>query len=259
VKIANYSLDGSTDPTDPCQIFTTHDISHYYSPVAISESEVSADTFSPIPTSIELPSPIRPHSSPSTFYRYTPEPPPRRLSAEGLGIDALVREQTTISSPHLQHTPLVSASPQTLPVPRRYYTPIAPNPVGLRQLQASKRSHSSEDEADSPSKKRKLSETSSPAIPIEISEDDNFLLRLKDEEGLSWKDIASRFHSDLGKTVQIPALQMRLKRLRERMKVWTEMDVQALKLSFDFYVNSKFDIIASKVCCRNPTLMIKTP
>jgi hypothetical protein len=153
---------------------------------------------------------------------------------------------------------LVSASPQTLPIPRRYYTPIAPNPVGLRQLQASKRSHSSEDEADSPSKKRKLSETSSPAIPIEISEDDNFLLRLKDEEGLSWKDIASRFHSDLGKTVQIPALQMRLKRLRERMKVWTEMDVQALKLSFDFYVNSKFDIIASKVCCRNPTLMIKT-
>jgi hypothetical protein len=81
-----------------------------------------------------------------------------------------------------------------------------------------------------------------------MTEEDTLLLRLKDDEGLTWKEIATRFESDMGKTFQVPALQMRLKRLRERMRVWTEGDIQALRLAHEYWMNQKFDIIAAKVC-----------
>jgi hypothetical protein len=80
-----------------------------------------------------------------------------------------------------------------------------------------------------------------------LSDEDDFLLKLKDEELLSWKDIVARFSTDLGKTVQLPDLQMQLKRLRERMRVWTDLDAQALRMAHDWWVSNKFDIIASKV------------
>jgi hypothetical protein len=80
-----------------------------------------------------------------------------------------------------------------------------------------------------------------------LGEEDRLLIQLKDEESMPWKDIAARFQSDLGKTYQIPALQMRLKRLRERMRVWTEADVKALRMAHEYWVQSKFDIIAQKV------------
>jgi hypothetical protein len=64
---------------------------------------------------------------------------------------------------------------------------------------------------------------------------------------MPWKDIAARFQTDLGKSYQIPALQMRLKRLRERMRVWTDTDVRALRMAHEYWVQNKFDIIAQKV------------
>jgi hypothetical protein len=82
---------------------------------------------------------------------------------------------------------------------------------------------------------------------MELGEEDRLLIQLKDEESMPWKDIAARFQSDLGKTYQIPALQMRLKRLRERMRVWTDVDVKALRMAHEYWVQSKFDIIAQKV------------
>lgn len=81
----------------------------------------------------------------------------------------------------------------------------------------------------------------------ELSDEDRLLLRLKDEEHVSWKDIASRFQSELGKVYQVPALQMRLKRLRERLRVWSDADVQALRLAHEHWERHKFEIIASKV------------
>jgi hypothetical protein len=105
----------------------------------------------------------------------------------------------------------------------------------------------SDDDYESPSpapKKRKRSEPPSPSL--DLTEEDAFLLKLKDEK-ISWRDIAVRFQTDMGKSFQIPALQMRLKRLRERMKRWTEMDVQALRMAHEFWVTSKFEIIAAKV------------
>jgi hydroxymethylpyrimidine pyrophosphatase-like HAD family hydrolase len=109
-----------------------------------------------------------------------------------------------------------------------------------------KRSRDEDDEAAEEMKRRKRSDSNT-SLQFELSEEDKLLLQLKEEESMPWKDIAARFQSDLGKTYQIPALQMRLKRLRERMRVWTETDLRALRLAHEFWAQNKFEIIAQKV------------
>lgn len=127
------------------------------------------------------------------------------------------------------------------------YAPIAPNPLGpqLPRTSVPKRSRDEDDMSDQ-SKRRKRSDSNTTAS-LELNDEDRLLIRLKDEEGMPWKDIAARFQSDLGKHYQIPALQMRLKRLRERMRKWTDVDVRALRLAHEYWVQNKFDIIAQKV------------
>ncbi len=100
---------------------------------------------------------------------------------------------------------------------------IAPDPVGLRQMNAQKRMREEEEYSEYGQRKRKR--TPSQSGPIELNEEEQLLLRLKEEENLPWKDIAVRFQTDLGKMYQVPALQMRFKRLRERMRAWSETDV----------------------------------
>ncbi|PSN64931.1 hypothetical protein BS50DRAFT_496529 [Corynespora cassiicola Philippines] len=124
------------------------------------------------------------------------------------------------------------------------YAPIAPHPIGPQRTSAPKRSREEEEPAEQ-SKRRKRSDSNT--ATMELGEEDRLLIQLKDEESMPWKDIAARFQSDLGKTYQIPALQMRLKRLRERMRVWTESDVRALRMAHEYWVQSKFDIISQKV------------
>lgn len=128
---------------------------------------------------------------------------------------------------------------------RRLYAPIAPHPTGPRTSAPKRRMDDDDDHSDQ-SKRRKRSDSNTSAT-IELGEEDRLLIQLKDEESMPWKDIAARFQSDLGKTYQIPALQMRLKRLRERMRVWTDTDVKALRMAHEYWVQSKFDIIAQKV------------
>lgn len=128
---------------------------------------------------------------------------------------------------------------------RRLYAPIAPHPTGPRTSAPKRRLDDDDDQSDH-SKRRKRSDSNTSST-IELGEEDRLLIQLKDEESMPWKDIAARFQSDLGKTYQIPALQMRLKRLRERMRVWTEADVKALRMAHEYWVQSKFDIIAQKV------------
>lgn len=101
--------------------------------------------------------------------------------------------------------------------------PIAPDPVGLRHMNALKRMRDEEEYLEIGQKRRKRAP--SQAGPVELNEEEQLLLKLKEEENLPWKDIAVRFQTDLGKSYQVPALQMRFKRLRERMRTWTETDV----------------------------------
>ncbi|KAI9880829.1 MAG: hypothetical protein M1830_000265 [Pleopsidium flavum] len=123
--------------------------------------------------------------------------------------------------------------------------PIAPEPSGIRQTQTSKRSRDDDDVADTAPKRRKRA--TSNATQTELNEEEALLLKLKDEENLPWKDIALRFQTGLGKHYQVPALQMRLKRLRERMRVWTERDVEALEQAYKYWEQFRFDIISAKV------------
>lgn len=81
----------------------------------------------------------------------------------------------------------------------------------------------------------------------ELSEEDQLLLKLKHDENLPWKDIAREFEIRLGRTHQVPALQMRHKRLRERLRTWTEDDVSALEAAYEYWEKSKFEIIAQKM------------
>lgn len=87
----------------------------------------------------------------------------------------------------------------------------------------------------------------SPDVNTGLSEEDELLLRLKDDENLSWKEIQSRFQTDMSKTFHVPALQMRLKRLRERLRTWSDVDVEALRLAHDYWHSNKFEIIAAKM------------
>ena len=82
---------------------------------------------------------------------------------------------------------------------------------------------------------------------IECSPEDILLLKLKNDELLSWKDIAQRFQEEFGKNYHIAVLQMRLKRLRERLRVWIGSDVEALRMAHEYWIDNKFEIIASKV------------
>lgn len=134
------------------------------------------------------------------------------------------------------------ASPQ----PRRMYTPIAPQPLEPPRSHGTKRTRDENEDSAEDAKRRKRSDSTTSG-QLELSDEDKLLLHLKDEESMPWKDIAARFQSELGKQYQIPALQMRLKRLRERMRVWTETDVRALRMAHEFWVQNKFDIIAQKV------------
>ena len=94
-------------------------------------------------------------------------------------------------------------------------------------MNALKRMRDEEDQyADYGQKKRKRA--ASNVGPVELNEEEQLLLKLKEEENLPWKDIAVRFQTDLGKAYQVPALQMRFKRLRERMRTWTDTDVSVI-------------------------------
>lgn len=131
-------------------------------------------------------------------------------------------------------------------------------------MNALKRMREDEEYSDFGQRKRKRAPSQNG--PIELNEEEQLLLKLKEEENLPWKDIATRFQTDLGKSYQVPALQMRFKRLRERMRSWTETDVgyyffllfpamcvlilrqvQALEQAFDYWEKFQFDIIAAKV------------
>ncbi|RFU32714.1 hypothetical protein B7463_g3601, partial [Scytalidium lignicola] len=82
------------------------------------------------------------------------------------------------------------------------------------------------------------------AFSGEVKREEQILLQLA-EEGLPWKEIAIRFDDMTGRKMKVPALQMRLKRLRERLRKWTEIEEQALTLSVEDYENAKWDVVAN--------------
>ena len=182
---------------------------------------------SPVPDYSSGPSKTR--SSPSTFGHNVEDV---FFAANPLGIKQETADDTTLtSSPRFTPRP---ASPYfgSFGVSQIHRRPSSkPDPVpstresslNTQAARSRKRSRDDDDVADSLPKRRKRAPSNT--AQTELSEEEALLLRLKDEENLPWKDIALRFQTDRGKVYQVPALQMRLKRLRERMRVWTEKDV----------------------------------
>lgn len=203
----------------------------------VDRSPSSSGTVRPVPAEASWAmDPLGIHSSHETYYSPFPTMTPSPRLSEPL-LDQL-------PSAHL-----------TSPQPRRMYTPIAPQPMEVPRSHGVKRA-AAEDAvvddvvSDEAAKRRKRSDSNTSSAmqqQFELSDEDKLLLQLKEEESMPWKDIAVRFQSDLGKSYQIPALQMRLKRLRERMRVWSEPDVRALRMAHEYWAQNKFDIIAQKV------------
>nr|POE99373.1 hypothetical protein CFP56_52766 [Quercus suber] len=130
------------------------------------------------------------------------------------------------------------------PKPRRPYTTIAPNPAGIS---TNKRRRDEDEQGESSVLSDKRRKRTSSLASADLSEDDRFLVQLKDDEGLPWKDISTRFQTDKGQTVRVATLQMRYKRLREKFRVWEEVDMNALKLAHDYWEKYKWEIISAKV------------
>jgi hypothetical protein len=194
----------------------------------------------------------RPHSSSSSLHS-APVDSTWTMNSLGIHSGSLHHDQYYAPFQHLTRSPRLSeplmelpSNHLTSPQPRRLYTPIAPQPLDAPRSSGMKRSRDEDDEGADEIKRRKRSDSNT-SVQFELSEEDKLLLQLKEEESMPWKDIAARFQTDLGKAYQIPALQMRLKRLRERMRVWTETDVRALRMAHEYWAQNKFDIISQKV------------
>ncbi len=74
----------------------------------------------------------------------------------------------------------------------------------------------------------------------DLSEEDKFLLHLrelKDNEKWDWKELTDRFNKETGGKHNLAALQMRYTRLVERMRVWTDVEVNAFVHSFIFLIS----------------------
>ncbi|KAM3424898.1 hypothetical protein BST61_g6873 [Cercospora zeina] len=202
--------------------------------------------------------PGRPRSSPSTF-----GPSPETITwttTSGLGIQGIqyttaggqpTPPVTSTFPPNVFHTyPTddhysISSPPELRqPQPRRAFASIAPSPAG--EMVKRKRDEATELDLQSSAGKRRKRATSV-ASQADLSEDDRFLVQLKEDENLAWKDIAARFMNDKGKTFQVAALQMRYKRLREKFRVWEDQDVQALKLAHEYWEKYKWEIISAKM------------
>ncbi|KAI9750637.1 MAG: argininosuccinate lyase [Chaenotheca gracillima] len=188
------------------------------------------------------------------------QPPPHHgpdeygFTSNPLGIKQEGVEDLTFgpSSPHLStrsstpYFPNYGLPEMGVSSTKKNPVPIAPNPVGLRKLNAQKRGWEETTSSPEASSKRRRRSSASHGHN-ELNEEERLLLRLKDEENLPWKDIALRFQMELGKSHQVPALQMRYKRLREKLRGWTSTDIHALQQARDYWEKFKWDIISTKM------------
>lgn len=82
---------------------------------------------------------------------------------------------------------------------------------------------------------------------LDLSEEERLLVQLKQDQSMPWKEIAKEFEDKFGKPFQVPALQMRYKRLRERLRNWTNQDIAALEAAHEYWASNKYEIIANKM------------
>jgi hypothetical protein len=158
---------------------------------------------------------------------------------------------TAISSSH-HYSPMLAYDGSSLPntpglsMPQALYSSpsmasngfplIAPQPIQPTRL--GKRSYS-HDISASPATPPQPKRRKSTSKDFAMSEDDTLLLKLKDDESLPWKTIAKRFLEQGRGEFKVPTLQMRYKRLKEKIRVWDNEDV-CLPQYFPYMAKSEY-------------------
>lgn len=147
---------------------------------------------------------------------------------------------------HRERSITEGQAPTTPSPPRyhRFYPSLAPDPVSL----AAKRRREEEEEEEQANASSDKRRRRTPSAAEALNEDDRLLLKLKEEDQLSWKDIVSQFLVRRGQSHTVAALQMRYGRLRARLRVWQPEDEEALRKAYETYERCKWEIISQKVC-----------
>jgi hypothetical protein len=204
----------------------------------------------------ERPSPHESESSPRSIHSmprlYTgpqsSSPEPGLEQRQGRALHATLPTTPAPTPIHRGKEPSVSSSrpKHGEASARKQPVPILPNPDGPFPAIGQKRSASDVELTPDirPAKLRRGSSLS--PSNVELKEEEILLHQFR-EEGCSWKETADRLYKETGHQLKVPALQMRLKRLYERLREWSEADVQALRQAVDWYHNKQFEIICSKV------------
>ncbi|PMD20900.1 hypothetical protein NA56DRAFT_572842 [Hyaloscypha hepaticicola] len=185
------------------------------------------------------------------------------------------------ASPHLQSAGGLSStdshhSRQQTPASFRsnFQAPIliAPNPQSLRpatnygpqrqnslhsprsthsppQFQGPRQGNSSDNLGSMPLRGKKRKDPPSNYEEIicsgDISPEEQLLLELSCRDKLPWKEVAAKFNQETRQTKRVAALQMRKKRLLERLRVWTDAEDKTLKHAHDDYENNKWSSISN--------------
>ncbi|KAF1351213.1 hypothetical protein BDV97DRAFT_273513, partial [Delphinella strobiligena] len=68
-----------------------------------------------------------------------------------------------------------------------------------------------------------------------LNDKEQLLMDLKEGQELSWKQIAAQYSSSTGKRYSDAALQMKSRRVKERLQEWKDADSRALRLAIDDY------------------------
>lgn len=226
---------GQQELQSPVSVTSAHSI--HSSSTITPGSNMDIHTTAPVPADLNL----RPRDS--LWIPISPEAPISGLTS--MSSDAWSWRnnlQTPPSSAHqqLSHYP----SRHVLASPSRK---ISGPSVGSQQAGSKRRFGSDAQSARNPVAKRQKSTTPSQSTQPAITEDDRWILKLKQEGKLTWKQISTKFLKERGRIYEVPALQMQWKRLRDRLRAWSEGDIQALRLAHQFWLEHKFEIIATKV------------
>ena len=144
----------------------------------------------------------------------------------------------------------------------RQPSPIEPRPSSSRQSRQSrqhKRLRPKGGQDERPALKRRRSSSTSqasqphpnpqgiqPEARAEMERKKEFFEGLR-SKGVPWKDIVKQYEIEYGKSMTQAALQMERKRVKDNLRVWTEIDTKALEAAHEYYETHKFSIIAEKM------------
>ncbi|KAL9092769.1 MAG: hypothetical protein Q9159_000667 [Coniocarpon cinnabarinum] len=85
-----------------------------------------------------------------------------------------------------------------------------------------------------------------------LEEENRFLLELRDRQRLPWREVTNRFEQRYGREYRMPTLQMRYGRLRQasqasRTRHWSDMDTEALRQAWQWYMEERWRIISERM------------